>query len=720
MEGVEALYSTLRRYLPASALPRIKQAYEVAERAHRGSLRRSGEPYITHPVAVARILAELKLDPDAIMAGLLHDTVEDTPVTLDDIERQFGRGVRDIVEGETKISKLAVRRYEDEQSENLRQMFVAMANDLRIIIVKLADRLHNMRTLESMPAHKQQQIARETLEIFAPLAHRLGIGQIKWELEDLAFRYLEPEAHAMLEAQLAGQRLEREELIKRASGVLLERLRAERIKFEVSGRAKHLYSIFKKMERQGKALEQIFDLLALRVLVETKTDCYQALGVVHTIWTPIPGRFKDYIAVPKPNGYQSLHTTVISVVGQPLEVQIRTQEMHRIAEYGIAAHWLYKEGIGEQEFARRRLKWIEQLMDFQHEISGSGEFVSAVKEDLLGDRVFVFTPKGDTVNLPKGATPIDFAYHVHTEVGHRCMGAKVNGHIVPLDYQLVTGDRVEIMLNRSPGAGPSKDWLNIATTRSARQKIRSYFRFLERAERVEFGKRMLERALKRAELPVAKVLKSEALVEAAEALTRARDPDELYLALDSGRVHPRQVVDRLAPTAPAATPGPRAPARPAPELPRPPVFVQSLETAMVKLAACCKPVRGDEIIGYITRGRGVSVHRVNCPNVRGLLKEPDRCVSVSWTPGTAGQYLVDLEVLADDRPGLLKDVLDVVAKAGKSATKVEASVGAGGDHGARITVRFAVGDYGELEQIRHGVSGVRGVTRARRLNGVGR
>lgn len=720
MEGVDALYSTLRQYLPASALPRIKKAYEVAELAHRGSLRRSGEPYITHPVAVARILAELRLDPDAVMAGLLHDTVEDTPVTLEDLERQFGRGVRDIVEGETKISKLAVRRYEDEQSENLRQMFVAMAKDLRIIIVKLADRLHNMRTLDSMPLHKQQQIARETLEIYAPLSHRLGIGQIKWELEDLAFKYLEPESHALLEAQLAGQRLEREDVINRARSVLAERLRAERIKFDVSGRAKHLYSIYKKMEQQGKALEQIFDLLALRVLVETKSDCYHALGAVHTIWTPIPGRFKDYIAVPKPNGYQSLHTTVISVVGQPVEVQIRTHEMHRVAEFGIAAHWLYKEGIGAQEFAQRRLKWIEQLIDFEQEIAGPGEFVSAVKEDLLSGRVFVFTPKGDTVNLAKGATPIDFAYHVHTEVGHRCMGAKVNGQIVPLDYQLVTGDRVEIMLNRSPGAGPSKDWLNIAATRSARQKIRAHFRHLERSERIEFGKRMLERALKRADLAAAKVLKSEAFMEVAEALTRSPEPDELYLALDSGRVHPRQIIDRLVPSEPATGPVIKEPARPSPQLPRAPVFVQNLDSAMVKLAACCKPVRGDEIIGYITRGRGVSVHRVNCPNVRGLLKEPDRCVSVNWMPGSAGQYLIDLEVLADDRPGLLKEVLEVIARAGKSATKVEATVGAGGGHGARIAVRFAVGDYVELERIRQDLTGLRGVTRARRLNGVGR
>lgn len=720
MEGFEALYSTLRQYLPSSALPRIKRAYEVAELAHRGSLRRSGEPYITHPLAVARILAELRLDPDAVMAGLLHDTVEDTPVTLEDLERQFGRSVREIVEGETKISKLAVRRYEDEQSENLRQMFVAMAKDLRIIIVKLADRLHNMRTLDAMPPHKQQQIARETLEIYAPLSHRLGIGQIKWELEDLAFKYLEPEAHALLEAQLAGQRLEREDVINRARSELAERLRADRIKFDLSGRAKHLYSIYKKMEQQGKALEQIFDLLALRVLVETKSDCYYALGAVHTIWTPIPGRFKDYIAVPKPNGYQSLHTTVISVVGQPVEVQIRTHEMHRIAEFGIAAHWLYKEGIGAQEFAQRRLKWIEQLMDFEQEIAGPGEFVSAVKEDLLSGRVFVFTPKGDTVNLTKGATPIDFAYHVHTEVGHRCMGAKVNGQIVPLDYQLVTGDRVEIMLNRSPGAGPSKDWLNIATTRSARQKIRAHFRLQERSERIELGKRLLERALKRADLPAAKVLKSEAFMEAAEALTRSSEPDELYLALDSGRVHPRQIIDRLVPSVPAAGPAIKAPAQPSAELPRAPVFVQNLDTAMVKLAACCKPVRGDEIIGYITRGRGVSIHRINCPNVRGLLKEPDRCVTVTWMPGSAGQYLIDLEVLADDRPGLLKEVLEVIARAGKSATKVEATVGAGGEHGARIAVRFAVGDYGELERIRQDLSGLRGVTRARRLNGVGR
>jgi GTP diphosphokinase / guanosine-3',5'-bis(diphosphate) 3'-diphosphatase len=714
-------------YLPPSEQVRLADAFAVAEEAHRGMQRKSGEPYITHPVAVTALLAEMRMDGDALVAGLLHDTVEDTPLTLDDVEARFGATVRRIVEGETKISKLAVRVYEDEQAENLRQMLLAMVGDVRIILVKLADRLHNMRTLASMPPEKQLRIARETLEIFAPLAHRLGINHIKNELEDLAFSYLDPDRYRQLQRQVRMRHNERETYVKESITQLAARLGLEGLHFDLSGRSKHLYSIHRKMHRDGKLLDQIFDLMAIRVIIDAngrdaasvmpfelsgdeteKALCYRALGIVHSLWTPIPGRFKDYVAVPKPNGYQSLHTTVIGLLGQPIEVQIRTRRMHEVAEFGVAAHWAYKQGLDDVAEIQKRLAWMQQLLDVDTSEDSAGGFIDAVKSDLLAERVLVFTPAGDVVNLPRGSTPIDFAYQVHTEVGHRCIGARVNGEIVPLTYNLQTGDRVEVLTNRSHQYGPSTDWLAIAVTRSAKQKIRHYFRLQERAGQLETGRKALERALRRRDLPVAAHMTKARLEAAARTLLHSDSAEDVFLALASKRLSGRAVVDALAPASVGA-PKPSAPSTPVPTKSVSGVYVDGLD-APAKLAQCCSPVRGDDVLGYITRGRGVTVHRVDCPNVKHLMTSDEaRLVQVTWDTPAGEVFPVDFEIIGVDRPGLLKDVLDVIAGMNKSASRVAADVQNASR--ARIHVRLDVKDQAEIEHIKTNVQRIADVTR---------
>ncbi len=710
-------------YLKPAAQARLAKAYAFAEQAHSGMLRKSGEPFITHPVAVTEILAEMRLDLNALQAGLLHDTVEDTDATFEQIEEEFGPTVRRIVEGETKISKLAVRVYEDEQSENLRQMLLAMVGDVRIILVKLADRLHNMRTLASMPHHKQLRISEETLEIFAPLAHRLGINHIKNELEDLAFGYLEPQRHQQLERQVRMRHAEREAYVKQSIELLAGRLEAEGLRFELSGRSKHLYSIHRKMQRDNRNLDQIFDLMAIRAILESdngggglahddaeKAVCYRALGIVHSLWTPIPGRFKDYVAVPKPNGYQSLHTTVIGLLGQPIEVQIRTRSMHEVAEFGVAAHWAYKDGVEDAADVQQRLEWMKQLLEVDTSSDDAEGFVDAVKTDYLSERVLVFTPAGDVVNLPRGSTPIDFAYQVHTEVGHRTIGARVNGEIVPLSYELATGDRVEILTNRSSQYGPSQDWLNLVVTRGAKQKIKHYFRAHERQVQLDGGKRLLERALRRRSLPVAPNLTRSKLEEAAKRLLNAASSDELLLALDAQRLSPRAVVEVLVPELVREQRPQQVVEGPKKSVSG--VFVDGLD-APANLARCCSPVRGDDVIGYVTRGRGISVHRIDCPNVKHLMaSEADRFVNVTWEAPAGEVFPVDFEVIAIDRPGLLKDVLDVIAAMNKSASRVAADVR--DSQSARIMFRVDVKDLSEIEFIKDNVARIRDVTRVYR------
>lgn len=722
--SVSALWEKLAPlldYLPAGEREKVREAYLFAEEAHRGQLRKSGEPYITHPVAVAEILASLRMDADTVAAGLLHDTLEDCGVAPEELERRFGLAVRKLVEGETKVSKLyklANLEGEEKRAEDLRQMFIAMAEDVRIIIVKLADRLHNLRTLEHMPPEKQRRIAKETLEIYAPLAHRLGMGQLKWELEDLSFRYLHPEAYHALLSRIQETQEARERIVQKAMAALEEALRKDELlqaqlqSFEVTGRPKHLYSIWKKMERDKKALEQIYDLLAVRIILDPKPTpteegrvlrekqvCYHVLGLVHALWQPIPGRVKDYIAVPKPNGYQSLHTTVIALEGLPLEVQIRTREMHRIAEYGIAAHWLYKEGLTDPEELKRRVSWLKSIQEWQQEFSSSREFVEAVTRDLLGGRVFVFTPKGRIINLPRGATPVDFAYHIHTEVGHHMVGAKVNGRIVPLSYELQNGEIVEILTSKS--AHPSKDWLEFAKTRSAKGKIRQYFRTQERQETLERGQGLLERYLKRRGLP--KPSDSQ-LEEAAKRLGIAPSPEELYLALALNRITPKQVAEKLYPKALLK-----------PEKPKPTpknewgIRLEQDLQAPIRLASCCEPMKGDAILGFVTRGRGVTIHRADCPNLRRILQGPeaDRVMGAYWE-GVGGK-VATLEVLAQDRAGLLRDVMQVVAEAGKSAlgseTRILGPI-------ARIRLRLTVQD-GERESLVQAIKSVKSVQEVR-------
>lgn len=713
-------------YLPPAEQGRVRTALEFAFAAHQGQLRKSGEPYIVHPVAVAEILAELGLDAETLMAGLLHDTVEDTEVKPEDIEERFGTAVRRIVEGETKVSKLYKLAHqvaeerpslEEQRAEDLRQMFIAMAEDVRIIIVKLADRLHNLRTLEFMPPHKQTRIARETLEIYAPLAHRLGIGQIKWELEDLSFRYLEPEAYADLLGRLKSHRAEREAAVERGKEALEAVLQRDSVLgasiqgYEVTGRTKHLYSIWKKMQREGRALEQIYDLLALRVILEPrptpnleekamreKQVCYHVLGLVHALWQPIPGRVKDYIAVPKPNGYQSLHTTVIAGSGLPLEVQIRTREMHRIAEYGIAAHWLYKQGLTDPEEIKRRVDWLRSIQEWQAEFSSSREFVDAVTRDLLGGRVFVFTPKGRIINLPRGATPVDFAYHIHTEVGNHMVGAKVNGRIVPLSYELQNGEIVEILTAKT--AHPSKDWLEYAKTRSAKQKVRAFFRADERAETLEKGQRTLEKYFKRRGLPLPK---ESALEEVAKKLVRHASPEDLYMALAQGRVTTQQIARILAPKSEEAVA-----AKPKPVKNELGIRLENNLAAPLKLASCCNPEKGDPILGYVTRGRGVTIHRAGCPNLKRLLEQDaGRIVAAHWE-GVGWGRVTNLEITARDRAGLMRDVMDVIAGAGMSAMGIESRILG---ESAHMKVRLEVGEAERTmleNQIRQ-VPGVRDV-----------
>lgn len=699
-------------YLKKTDLQKLECAYQLAEQAHRGVLRKSGDPFVTHVIAVAELLAEMNLDVEALMAGLLHDTVEDTHVSFEDIEAQFGSKVRQIVEGETKISKLSVRVYEDEQSENLRQMLLAMVNDARIILVKLADRLHNMRTLEHMPEAKQKKIARETIEIFAPLAHRLGISHIQNELEDLSFSYLEPERYNSLQRQVRLRHAERQSFVNQAIALLENRLAREGLSYEVYGRSKHLYSIHRKMLRDSKSIDQIFDLMAIRTIIDTplvdgianpdseKAACYRALGIVHSLWTPIPGRFKDYVAVPKPNGYQSLHTTVIGLQGQPIEVQIRTRSMHEIAEYGVAAHWAYKEGIEDTREVEQRLDWMKQLLDVNETTDSAGAFVETVKTDFLSERVLVFTPAGDVMNLPRGSTTIDFAYHVHTQVGHRCIGARVNGNIVPLNYELQTGDRIEVLTNKSTNYGPSSDWVNIATTRSAKQKIRHYFRQQERQGQLENGKKQLERALRRKNLAIATNMTKAKLEAVTKQLLHADAVDDLFLALDSKRLMPKQVIDALLPEQAESKPTRKAPPAVAKSLSG--VLVDGLD-APANLAQCCSPVRGDDVMGYITRGRGVSVHRIDCPNVKHLMQtQNERFINVSWDISHDDVYPVDFEIVAIDRPSLLKDVLDVLAEMNKSASRISADVP--NHQSARIYFRVSVKDHKEIEHIKENIS----------------
>ncbi len=670
-------------YNPKADVAFLSKAYHFAEAAHQEQRRFSGEPFIFHPVAVARILADLELDLETLVAGLLHDVVEDTRVTLPQIEEEFGAEVASLVDGVTKLGRLEYKSKEERQAENLRKMFLAMAKDIRVILIKLADRLHNLRTLQYQPEDKQKEIADETLEIFAPLAHRLGMHHLKSELEDLAFRYINPVRYFELSQRIASTRRRREEYIREAIDVLKEKLESIGIKTDIKGRPKNLYSIYEKMKKQNKDLNEIYDVLAVRIIVDSVRDCYASLGIVHTLWKPIPGRFKDYIAMPKSNMYQSLHTTVVGPHGEPLEIQIRTQEMHRTAEYGIAAHWRYKEGGRSDKNFDEKLAWLRQLLEWQHDLRDAREFMESLKIDLFADTVFVFTPKGDVIELPAGSVPIDFAYRVHTQVGHRCMGAKVNGKIVPLDYKLKNGDIVEILTSRQ-AAGPSRDWLNLVKTSQAKSRIRQWFKREQREENILKGRDSLEREFKKQGLEL-ELLKNDRLLEIGRRFN-LMGVDDVYAAIADGTISPLTIVNRIkedlkkeelklarALTVEEQPLKSEPPPTSQPVQPVQGVQVKGTGNLLTRLAHCCNPVPGDPITGYITRGRGVSIHRSDCRNVVLWQKtDRDRLVEASWDQGVQHPFQVKLEITAMDRAGLLSDVMAVIAEMKMSASWVTA------------------------------------------------
>jgi GTP pyrophosphokinase len=697
---LQPLLKKVRTYNPKADLRSLEQAFAVAEQAHEGQTRKSGEPYIEHPLAVAGILADLHLDTVTLEAALLHDTVEDTAVTLERIEEEFGDEVARIVDGLTKLEKLPFRTREQAQAENVRKMIVAMAGDIRVLLIKLADRLHNMRTLAALPSHKQQRIATETLEIHAPLANRLGVQEVKWELEDLAFKTLHPGPYREIASLVETRRDERTRLIEDLTATLRQKLKELGIKADVEGRPKHLYSIYEKMVIRGKEFEDIYDLVGIRILVESLRDTYGALGAVHALWTPVPGRFKDYVAMPKSNMYQSLHTTVVGPGGKPLEIQIRTRDMHRTAQYGIAAHWRYKEG--KQKDEPQDLGWLGQMMDWLKDMADPREFMEGLRIDLSGGRVFVFTPKGDVTNLPVGATPVDFAYTVHTEVGHRTIGAKVNGKLVPLDYELRTGDSVEILTSKAQGEGPSQDWLQFVQTPRARNKIRQWFARGRREDALDQGKDLLQRQMRKQNLPIKRLATEDTLEQIARDLKHP-DLDSLYVAMGEGHVSPQSVVARLSRLV-SGTPDEDVTevplARPVriaqPDISKG-VMVKGLPDVWVKLGRCCTPVPGDTIVGFVTRGQGVSVHRGDCPNVKTLRREPERMIDVDWSEGKPTSFVVAIQVEALDRTRLLSDLATVLSD--HHVNILSANSTTGRDRITRLRFTFELADIAHLSSI---------------------
>ncbi|MFC8273538.1 RelA/SpoT family protein [Streptomyces sp. NPDC057271] len=713
--------------IETATLRQVERAYQVAERWHRGQKRKSGDPYITHPLAVTTILAELGMDPATLMAGLLHDTVEDTEYGLDTLRRDFGDQVALLVDGVTKLDK--VKFGEAAQAETVRKMVVAMAKDPRVLVIKLADRLHNMRTMRYLKREKQEKKARETLEIYAPLAHRLGMNTIKWELEDLAFAILYPKMYDEIVRLVAERAPKRDEYLAIVTDEVQSDLRAARIKATVTGRPKHYYSVYQKMIVRGRDFAEIYDLVGIRVLVDTVRDCYAALGTVHARWNPVPGRFKDYIAMPKFNMYQSLHTTVIGPNGKPVELQIRTFDMHRRAEYGIAAHWKYKqEAVAGASKVRtdvpkhtgkddhlNDMAWLRQLLDWQKETEDPGEFLESLRFDLSRNEVFVFTPKGDVIALPAGATPVDFSYAVHTEVGHRTIGARVNGRLVPLESTLDNGDLVEVFTSKAAGAGPSRDWLGFVKSPRARNKIRAWFSKERRDEAIEQGKDAIARAMRKQNLPIQRILTGDSLVTLAHEM-RYSDISSLYAAIGEGHVTAQSIVQKLvqalggeeaatediAETAPP-TRG-RAKRRSSAD---PGVVVKGVEDVWVKLARCCTPVPGDPIIGFVTRGSGVSVHRSDCVNVDSLSREPERILEVEWAPTQSSVFLVAIQVEALDRSRLLSDVTRVLSD--QHVNILSAAVQTSRDRVATSRFTFEMGDPKHLGHVLKAVRGVEGV-----------
>jgi GTP pyrophosphokinase len=718
---IEQIEEQVREYNPGANLAGLDKAYEFAIASHEGQQRKSGEPFVKHPIEVCLILAELHLDTATLQAALLHDVVEDSGVDLAEIRDLFGDEVADLVDGVTKLGKIKFESLAEQQSQNLRKMLIAMAKDIRVILIKLADRLHNMRTLSALPPERRKEKAKETMEIYAPLAHRLGISSIKWELEDLSFYYLEPRKFHRVQKMVSESRNAREAYLQQVIDQLSSELDAIDVQADISGRPKHLYSIYQKMSHKGKDFNEIYDLIALRVIVDSVKDCYGALGTVHSIWKPVPGRFKDYVAMPKFNMYQSLHTTVIGPAGRPLEIQIRSEEMHRTAEYGIAAHWRYKEGGRGDESFDERLAWLRQMLEWQTELKDPREFMEALKIDLFEDEVFVFTPKGDVRSMRRGSTPIDFAYAIHTEVGHHCVGAKVNGAIVPLGYELQMGDRVDILTNKN--SWPSRDWLNIVKTSSARSKIRSYFSKVSREDDLQTGKEELGKVMRKHGLGMSSSASQRALTAVAGEMN-LHTSDDLLASIGAGNTSAKQVAGKLVKrmsgddkTVEAEEPQPFTEPMIAPRAKRRKtsagVRVKGLDDVLVRLARCCNPVPGDDIVGFVTRGRGVSVHRRSCPNARDLLDQPERIIDVDWDRGSDTTYQVEVMIEAVDRMKLLQDVTLTLAESGVNI--LSASVVTSRDGIATMRFLFELGNMELLDKLLLDVKGVEGVFEAQRM-----
>ncbi len=701
----------------------VIKAYEMASEAHKNQKRESGEPYIIHPVEVACILADMGMDTSTIVAGLLHDVIEDTDYTQEDLAREFNVEIATLVEGVTKLGKIEYKTKEEQQADNVRKMLLAMAKDVRVILIKLADRLHNLRTLKYMPIEKQKEKAKETLDIFAPLAHRLGISKIKWELEDLAFRYINSNEYYELVHKISSKRVEREAYIAQIVNELKESLEKTGIKSEIEGRPKHFYSIYRKMMDKNKSIDQIFDLTAVRILVESIKDCYAALGIVHTLYKPIPGRFKDYIAMPKPNMYQSLHSTVIGHEGKPFEIQIRTFEMHKTAEYGIAAHWKYKQGnnTGDASEEDLRLSWLRDMLEWQRETSDAEEFMEGFKIDLFSDEVFVFTPKGTVINLPTDATPIDFAYRIHTDVGNRCIGAKVNGKMVPLDYRLTTGEIVEVLTSTVP-KGPSIDWLSMVKSNQAKSKIRAWFKKAKREENIEKGKELLEKEAKRQGVNFGEVAKGEAL----EQILRKynfNSIDDIWAAVGVGDIIPANIVTKLkdyffksnkaefikeTEEELLKNVAKNNSKKVKDKTGSHGIIVKGTDNILVRFAKCCNPVPGDEIIGYITKGRGVSIHRQDCKNVVMLNKNSEnKVVEVNWNTGASNEYIAELQIKAEDREGILSEIMELIIDTKTYLSAVNAKTARNGV--ALVNIKLKISDIDQLKSLMKMIKKLKGV-----------
>lgn len=707
----------------------IKKAYDFANEAHKSQKRESGEPYIIHPIEVAEILAELGMDTSTIAAGLLHDVLEDTECTYKEMSEIFNDEIASLVNGVTKLGKIEYKSKQEQQADNVRKMLLAMAKDIRVIIIKLADRLHNMRTLKFMPKEKQKLKAKETLDIYAPLAHRLGMSKIKWELEDLSFRYLHEEEYYDLVRQIAEKRIEREAYISNIIDDLYKNLDESSIDSDIEGRPKHFYSIYRKMVNKNKTIEQIFDLTAIRILVNSVKDCYGVLGIVHTIYKPIPGRFKDYIAMPKPNMYQSLHTTVIGPQGKTFEIQIRTFDMHKTAEYGIAAHWKYKEGDSGEEKGKgfdKKLAWLRDMLEWQKETSDAEEFMEGFKIDLFSDEIFVFTPKGVVINLASGSTPIDFAYRIHTDIGNRCIGAKVNGKIVPLDYKLKTGEIVEIITSQA-AKGPNMDWLNIAKSNQAKSKIKSWLKKAKKDENINKGKEILEKELKKQGVLLSEITRGDSYDKFAKRYN-LHNSDDIYAAVGVGSITASAFVSRLKEenlsekvkqsdeeVAKNIEDQIAKSERASKKVSNYGITVKGESNLMIRFARCCNPVPGDEIQGYITKGRGVSVHRTDCSNLKSLIAyDPNKVVDVSWGISKGASYVAEVRVKADDRMGILSDIMQVITDSGLHLNALNANSAKGNE--ALINIKIKIDSIEQLKELMKKIKRLKGVMDVFRMN----